>query len=116
MDFLIRKPRFPAIVDTGVELLGVRSWTECQTRFSNFTSSDTDAKPVIDASAEGFAFHPDMAVISPLALKKRWSKSEIIALYNDRKNSNAPRYEPASLSNRTLARVVADVVELLNER
>lgn len=116
MDFLIRKPRFPAIVDTRAELLGMRSWTECQTRLRNFMSSDTDAKPVIDASAEGFAFHPDMAVISPLALRKRWSKSEIIALYNDRKNSNAQRYEPASLSNRTLARVVADVVELLNER
>ena len=116
MNFLLRKPRFPAIVDTGTELLGIRSWTECQKRLERFTSADKQPKPVIDASAEGFAFYPDMSVVSPLALKKRWNKSEIIALYNERKSANAPRYDPKSLSNKPLPRVVADIVYLLNER
>jgi hypothetical protein len=53
--------------------------------------------------------------ISPLTMKKAWTKAEIIALYNARKPPGAPPYAP-TLATRKLAQVFADVVDLLRPR
>jgi len=71
--------------------------------------------PVVDSTSEGYGFYPRMMLISPLTTKKRWTKAEVIALYNDRKKPDAPNYEPGSLSNRGFDRVVHEVVHLLRE-
>jgi len=71
--------------------------------------------PVVDSSAEGFGFYPQMMLITPLTTKKRWTKAEVIALYNGRKRPGAPDYHPGSLSNRGVNRVVLEVVQLLRE-
>ena len=111
-----RKPRFPIIVDTGRGLIGALSGAECSRRITRLGPFETDdAMPVVDSSAEGFGFYPRIMVISPLAVKKRWLKAEVIALYNDRKKASAPTYHPGSLSNRGFDRVVHEVVQLLRE-
>jgi len=71
--------------------------------------------PVVDAAAEGFAFYPKMMLISPFVTKKRWTKTEVITLYNDRKKPDAPEFRPVSLSNRGFDRVVHELVQLLRE-
>jgi hypothetical protein len=71
-----------------------------------------DPLPVIDAEAEGFAFYPDLETITPLTLKKDWTKAEIVALYHARKRPDAPAYT-RSLPNRGLKAVVSDIVALV---
>jgi len=37
----------------------------------------------LDSTGEGWSFYPDRWVLSPLCSKKRWTKLEIIKLYNN---------------------------------
>jgi hypothetical protein len=71
--------------------------------------------PVIDSTSEGFGFYPKMLLITPLTVKKRWKKAEVIALYNAQKKPDAPEYKLRSMSNRGFDRVVSEVVQLLRE-
>lgn len=111
-----RRPRFPIIVDTGRGLVGALSGAECAKRIARFGPFESDeSMSVVDSTAEGFGFYPRMMLITPLSTKKRWTKAEVIALYNDRKRRDAPNYRPRSLSNRGFDRVMHDVVQLLRE-
>lgn len=51
--------------------------------------------------------------ISPLTFKKRWTKMAIIELYNSSKGPGRPEYPTTSLGNKSLEKVVTDIVELL---
>jgi len=111
-----RRPRFPIIVDTGIGLIGAVSGSDCAKRIVRLGPFDSDdLMSVVDSTSEGFGFYPRMMLITPLTTKKRWTKAEVIALYNDRKKSEAPDYRPRSLSNRGFDRVVHEIVHLLRE-
>ncbi len=111
-----RRPRFPIIVDTGRGLIGAVSGSDCSKRIARFGPfTDDKAMSVIDSTAEGFGFYPKMLLITPLTVKKRWKKAEVVELYNARKKPDAPEYKPRSLSNREFGRVVLEVVQLLRE-
>ncbi len=115
--FWPRKPRFPIIIDTGVELVGAKTGVECSKLFARVGVSNNDVSTsVIDASAEGFGFYPQLMVISALTIKKRWTKSEIINLYNSRRKAWAPEYRANSLGNKPVGRIVAEIVDLLRLR
>lgn len=110
MNFFWRKPAFPVLVDTGTELIVLRTAGEGDRLLPGL---EKDVKmDVIDAKVEGFAYVPQHHTITPLTLKKSWTKAEIIALYNARKPLDAPPYAP-TLASRKLAQVFADVVELV---
>ncbi len=106
-----RRPRFPLLLDTGIELIALHGADECEARLPPLALTG-DPRPVIDAQAEGFAFYPDLETITPLTLKKDWTKAEIVALYEARKRAGAPAYT-RRLPNRRLADVVADIVALV---
>jgi hypothetical protein len=106
-----RMPRFPLLLDTGMELIALHSADECEARLPQLALTGSP-RPVIDARAEGFAFYPDLETITPLTVKKDWTKAEIIALYDARKRPGAPAYT-RSLPNRKLADVVTDIVALV---
>ena len=115
--FWPRKPRFPVIIDTGVELVGAKTGAECSKLIARVGVSGNDTSTsVIDATAEGFGFYPQLMMISALTTKKRWTKSEIINLYNSRRKPRAPEYRATSLGNKPVGRVVADIVDLLRLR
>lgn len=109
--YMFRMPRFPLLLDTGVELIALHDADECEVRVPALALKG-DPRPVIDARAKGFAFYPDLDTITPLTLKKDWTKAEIIALYHARKNSRAPAYT-RSLANRKLSAVVSDIITLV---
>lgn len=113
MNFLFRKPRFPIIIDTGAELLGAKSWTVCERRLATTTFPDMAPRDVIDSTAEAFALYPEHMVFSPLTFKKRWTKAAIIGLYNSQRGPGRPEYPTTSLGNKSLEKVVKDIVELL---
>jgi hypothetical protein len=116
MNFLFRKPRFPIIVVTDDGLLGARTASECAKKLAKVTFASDAPRPVIDSNAEGFSLHPERMMISPFAMKKRWSKAEIISLYNERKTPAKPAYPSTSLGNKTLETIVGDIVGLLTMR
>lgn len=109
--YFFRKPRFPLLLDTGTELIALRSAAECEATLPSLGLTG-DPRPVIDAQAEGFAYHPEQETISPLTLKKAWTKSEIVALHNARKRPGAPAYTRSLAANKLTA-VVADIIALV---
>jgi hypothetical protein len=109
--YFFRMPRFPLLLDTGIELIALHGADECEARLPPLALTG-DPRPVIDAWAEGFAFYPDLETITPLTLKKDWTKAEIVALYHARKRPGAPAYT-RSLPNRKLVDVVSDIVALV---
>lgn len=111
MKFFFRKPVFPILVDTGTELVVLRRAGEGD-RLTRLVDAGAAPLVVIDSRVEGFAYHPEHDIVSPLTLKKDWRKAEIIALYNARKPEGAPPYAP-NLATRKLVQVFADVVDLV---
>src|SRR4029077_16675303 len=69
---------------------------------------------IVDATGEGWSFHSDLMIVSPLTLKKRWTKSAVIRLFN--KSENARRigvaYPEMSLSGKSVSRIITDVAAL----
>lgn len=112
MEFFFRKPVFPVLIDTGTELIVLRTAAEGDRLLPEPEKAGTRQLDVIDAKVEGFSYVPEHHTISPLTMKKAWTKAEIIALYNARKPEDAPPYAP-NLATRKLAQVFADVVDLL---
>jgi hypothetical protein len=94
-----------------MELVALHSVDDCEARLPPLALTG-GPRPVIDARAEGFAFYPDLEAITPLTLKKDWTKAEIVALYGARKRAGAPAYT-RSLPNRKLSDVVSDIVALV---
>jgi hypothetical protein len=113
MNFLFRKPRFPLIIDTGTELVGAKSWVACERQLATVIFADMAPRDVIDVTAEAFALHPEQMVFSPLTFKKRWTKAAIIDRYNSQKGPGRPQYPTTSLGNKSMEKVVKDIVELL---
>lgn len=113
MNFLFRRPRLPIIIDTGTGLIGVKSWASCERQLARVAFVDLAPRNVIDATAEGFSLYPEHMAFSPLTFKKRWTKMAIIELYNGAKGPGLPDYPTTSLGNKSLERVVKDIVELL---
>ena len=113
INFLFRKPHFPIIVDTGTGLIGAKSWVACERQLATVTFADTAPRDVIDATAEAFSLYPEHMAFSPLTFKKRWTKLAIIELYNSAKGPGRPEYPTTSLGNKSLEKVVTDIVELL---
>jgi hypothetical protein len=69
---------------------------------------------IVDATGEGWAFHAELMVVSPLTLKKRWRKLAVIRLYNESQNARriGGTYPETALSGRSLARIIRDVAAL----
>ncbi len=71
--------------------------------------------PVVDAAAEGWVLVTDVMVLSPLTHKKRWTKKEVIDLFNESKTAKQAglEYPIRSLSSKRFDRIVGDIVELI---
>lgn len=113
MNFLFGKPHCPIIVDTGARLIGAKSWAASEKKLATIAFADTAPRAVIDATAEVFSLYPEHMTISPLTFKKRWTKMDIIELYNSSKGPGRSLYPTTSLGNKSLEKVVTDIVELL---
>ena len=117
VQFLFRKPKYPVIVDIdGVVVCGRLAITLAK-RLPKLINLQEKSYNAIDSNGEGWSFYSDKWVLSPLCTRKRWTKLEIIRLYNNRKNktSNHDTYSEKSLSSKRLDRVLIDIFELLNK-
>jgi hypothetical protein len=115
--YFFRKPKFPVFVSIEGNLICGKSAITLARRLSKIENLHNNTYKAIDSSGEGWSFHPQQWLISPLTLKKRWTKLELIRLFNERgnKKSEDPLYSEKSLSAKRLERIINDIFELLNK-
>ena len=112
---LFRSPEFPLICDAGSILIGAMSLADFADQAAVLDLPGDANLPVVDASSEGWVFNTQHSMVSPLTTKKRWTKKEVIALFNA---SNAAsklgkQYSERSLSAKRFDRIITDIVELI---
>ena len=113
LTFTLRKPRFPILVDTGKQLLCYTSPRQCAKLIRADCFSNLEPRPIIDISGEGHAIYPEFMAISPLTTKKRWTKKELITLYNSRRSGSREEFAPRSLGNKRFDVLFQEIVELV---
>ena len=105
------RPRFPIVCAVGEELISTGSPTAFQRQVERLDLRGGKVLDIVDATGEGWAFHAELMIVSPLTFKKRWTKSAVIRLFNESENARriGGAYRETSLSGRTLTRIIADV-------
>ena len=116
VDYLLRRPIFPIVIETDERVYGVLNEHELSQLVDNSKYVKKDSYSVIDSGGEGWSYFAPKNVISPLCVKKKWFKKEIIELFNSSlKKCNIPkRYIASSLSNRTVGKIIGEITEFSN--
>ena len=114
-----RRPQYPVLIDLDGRLVAAKSPKALLRQLSDLDLPVKSNYPAIDGAGEGWGLYlfPGEAVLSPMAVKKRWSKREVIHLYNQRQNAsqNDLPYSEKSLSSKRVDRIIREIAELLLE-
>jgi hypothetical protein len=113
VQYAFRRPRFPVIYAVGNEVLSATSPAAFQRQAERLERPST-VLDMVDATGEGWAFHSDAMIVSPLTLKKRWKKVEVVRLFNESENARrlGAAYPEAYIPRRSLVRIIAEVAAL----
>jgi hypothetical protein len=113
--YMFREPRFPLLLGIDGYLIGARSGELLQKKLSVLDLKNGAVYDAIDSTGEGWGLYTEHMVLTPLVFKKRWTKREIIKLFNERKNKNetSELYSEKSISSKRLERIVENLVALL---
>jgi len=84
--YLFRKPLFPIICNIDNYVFSARTERDFIEKVSGLKFNQKSQYDVIDLNAEGWSFVPDLLVLSPLTIKKNWTKKELSDLVNNRNN------------------------------
>lgn len=114
--YVFRRPKFPLICDLDGELIAATSTAAFQSRIARFELPSGKHFCLVDVTGEGWALHTEWMAVSPLTIKKRWTKFEIIRLFNQSANARrmGEAYPETRLSSRSVSRVVTDIAALIN--
>lgn len=113
MNYIFRAPKFPLLLDTGSELVHAKTRSQFEKRVASLDLRDKEKLTIIDRTAQGFSLYPEKMIVAPDIRIRRWTKAGVIDLYNQRRMPGAPELGKRSLGNRSLEKVVSEVVELL---
>lgn len=113
MNYVFRAPKFPLLLDTGRELVHAKTRLQFEKRVAAIEPRGKQELTIVDCTAQGFALYPETMIVAPDILNRRWTKAGVIDLYNQRRMPGAPELGKRSLGNRSLEKVVSEVVELL---
>jgi len=113
VQYAFRRPRFPIIHAVGNELLAALSPAAFQRQVERLEPQGAKVLDMVDATGEGWAFHSDLMMVSPL--KKRWKKIDVIRLFNGSDNARriGAAYPEAYIPRRPLVRIIAEVAALV---
>jgi hypothetical protein len=117
LQIFLRAPRLPAIIISKEQLFASSDMGSLATGVLKAVPHKTMSfhVHVIDSSGEEFWFIPEQRTLAPGFVFRKWTKMRIIGLFNS--SSNAMRlgiqYLAKSLSNKSLAQVISDVIALL---
>jgi hypothetical protein len=115
LNYIFRKPKFPIICDFDGILIAAKSERTFTKQLGTLNFDNDKSYNVISITGEGWMFLPKHMAISPLTAKKKWSKKEIISLYNNRKNPICieSQYSEKSISAKRYDKIFNDIVVLL---
>ena len=119
LKYLFRKPKYPVICDFDGYLIGAytsSSFIKDLVKYDLENLVNNKFYHVIDSTGEGWSFSANHMAISPLSFKKRWTKKEVIRMYNNRKNKSYPNkdYSEQSIPVKRFDKIVQEIVDLLN--
>ncbi len=116
--FLIRAPVFPVILGFHGTVFGLRHPEAFERLVKSLRTPDGGPKwsDLIDATWGGFHYYREGDVITPLCIKTRWNKRELVELVNGRTNRSGdqPDYTTRSLGNRSKDRVFSELLDLVD--
>ena len=115
LKYIFRKPDFPVICNIDDFVFAAKSEKSFVKQLSEAIIEPGKTCDLVDSTGEGWITSPEHMIVSPLTFKKRWSKKEIVALINSRKNqpSDGVRYSDKSFSAKRFERIFGDLVDLL---
>jgi hypothetical protein len=114
MDYVLRLPKFPVILDAGDRLVFARNRSQLNAKVAKLAFSGNAKRDIIDSHAEGFSLYPEKMFVAPSISARQWTKMRIIDLYNAKRQPGTPELRSTSLGSRTLEQVVSEAVELLS--
>jgi hypothetical protein len=111
---LFRKPIYPLIVISKDKLMAAFNIKELS-KCCIFANPEKEGGVIksIDSTGEEFWYTPENYAISPGFAFKRWTKKQIIELYNSNSLNEDTKYSEKSLSSKRLERIVSDICDLL---
>ena len=117
VEYLLRKPKYPIICRIDNTLLAAKSGAELDLKLKTIGPITDGNYDVIDVAGEGWWLNTEYMVVSPICVKKKWTKKEIIQLYNNSRyvRETEKKYSEKSLSTKRLDRIVVDVAKLISD-
>ena len=110
---LFRRPKFPVVGYADKELFSALELSRLASILVRFESSaDKDIVQMVDATGEEFWYSRKQRVLAPGFTIKRWTKRQIIDLYNSHVGSDRI-YAVRSLSNKRLSEIVSEISNLI---
>ncbi len=114
---LFRSPKYPVIVIAVDDLWSASDIEQLGNIcvISGSLENDDEIK-VIDSTGEEFWYLPEEYTLAPGFFAKKWTKKQIIELYNKSeaaKESNI-QYPLKSLSNKKLSKIISEICKILS--
>jgi hypothetical protein len=115
LTFVFRIPEYPIICNIDGYLIAAKDEDSFVNELKGIPGELEKSYDLLDAAGEGWLFLTEHMAISPLTIKKKWLKKELIALFNNRKNTpGEAKYSEKSLSSKRFDRIFMEIVELLS--
>lgn len=117
ISFMFRRPKFPVILNLDGVVIGARSPRSLEKALLKAGLDPAKVYEMVDSTGEGWCLYTEQMIISPLTVKNRWFKKEVIGLYNNRKNAPEQdvKYSEKSISSKRFDRIVNQIVDLLEK-
>ncbi len=116
LQYFFRSPEFPVLIINENELFVATSNKILAIILDKHDFSRQEYYNLIDSHNEGWAFFQKEYVISPLVIKKQWTKKELIQLYNNSKTIRDKALEPLEekILNKTFKQIFEFIVYSLH--
>ena len=115
-NIFMRKPKYPVIIISKEKLYSAFDIEQlAKNCVSSLPVDDRSIVQVIDSSGEEFWYSPEQYVLSPGFAFKKWTKKQLIEMFNNSSNANISNHEYStkSLSGKRLEKIINDICELL---
>ena len=118
--YMFRMPVFPVITSIDGHVIGAVTPDGLGIELSKTQFVHEEIYDLVDAVGEGWSLLVNQSIVflSPINMRNRWTKREIIKLFNERKNTELAegiQYSEKSLSAKRLDRIISDIAELLTQ-
>jgi len=113
--YFFRKPTFPMVGNIEGYFISAKNAKELSSKLAEIQLNKDGSYNLVDFTGEGWILYTAKMIISPLTIKKRWTKLEIIKLFNERKNTElveGKKYSEKSLSAKRLGKIISDLVDM----